>query len=182
MRLRCTSEGGKSELLNELVLKIRSETKDDLFGGEIPTTKFKEEFISLEKKLKALIKKILYDPKNKDWFKNAVDDSTYGRAVKTMKKHGIKDMEKIHLQIGLGDCFSIMRRHEKLFYPIFINEDKEFSFSNKTILEGAFSMISTMRAKLEAHYTGAKIKSGDEEILKIYLEKMNKCLDEALKS
>jgi len=182
LRLRCTSEGGKSELLNELVLKIRSETKDDLFGGEIPTTRFREEFINLERKLKALIKKKLYDPKNKEWFKDSVDSAIYGRALKIMKKNGIKDMGKIHLQIGLGDCFSIMRKHEKLFYPIFINEDEEFSFSNKTILEGVFSTITTMRAKLEAHYTGAKIKSGDEEILRVYLEKINKCLDSALKS
>lgn len=182
LRLRCTSEGGKSELLNELVLKIRSETKDDLFGGEIPTTKFKEEFIILERKLKNLIKKKLYDPKNKDWFKDSVDSAMYRRALKIMKKNGIKDMGKIHLQVGLGDCFSIMRKYEKILYPIFINEDKEFSFSNKTILEGVFSTITTMRAKLEAHYTGAKIKSGDEYILKVYLEKMNKCLDDALKS
>lgn len=182
LRLRCTSEGGKSELLNEFILKIRSETKDDLFGGEILTTKFKDEFVMLEKKIKDFIKKKLYNSKNRDWFKDAIDSSIYGRALKIMKKNGIKDMEKIHLQIGLGDCFSIMRKHENLFYPIFINEDKEFSFSNKTILEGVFSTITTMRAKLEAHYTGAEIKTGDEEILKLYLEKMNKCLDEALKS
>ncbi len=182
LRLRCTSEGGKSELLNEFVLKIRSQTKDDLFGGEIPTTKFKDEFITIERKFKSLIKKILYNPENKDWFKDAVDPSIYGRALKRMKKNGITDMNKIHLQLGLGDCISIARKYEKLFYPIFISEEKDFSFSNKTILEGAFSMITTMRAKLDAHYTGAKIKSGDEEILRVYLEKMNKCLDDALKT
>ena len=181
MRVRCASEGGKSEFLNELILKIRDETKDVLFGGEIPTPK-KEEFVLLEKKIKDIIKKKLYDPENKDWFKDAVDSSMYGRAVKRMKTQGIKDMGKIHLQVGLGDCFFIMRKHEELFYPIFINEDKEFSFPNKTILEGASSTITTMRAKLDAHYTGTEIKYGEKEMLKIELEKMNKCLDEALKS
>ena len=181
LRLRCTSEGGKTEVLNEFILKIRSETKDDLFGGEIQTTYFKEEFKTLEKKLKEVIKKVLYNPKSKNWFKDAVDEVIYGRAIKIMKKNGITDMDKIHLQITLGDCFFIMRKHENLFYPIFINESQAFSFNNKTILEGAFSTISTMRATLEAHYTGAEIKSGDEEVLRIYLEKMNKCLDEVLK-
>lgn len=183
LRLRCTSEGGKTEVLNEFIMKVRSETKDNLFGGEIQATYFKEEFITLEKKLKEVIKKLLYNPKNpknKNWFKDAVDEPIYGRAIKIMKKNGITDMDKIHLQITLGDCFSIMRRHEKLFYPIFINE-QAFSFNNKTILEGVFSTISTMRATLEAHYTGVEIKSGNEEILRIYLEKMNQCLDEALK-
>ncbi|OYD16500.1 hypothetical protein CH333_03265 [candidate division WOR-3 bacterium JGI_Cruoil_03_44_89] len=182
LRLRCTSEGGKAELLNEFILKIRSETKDDLFGGEIQTTKFKDEFLMLEKKLKNLIKKKLYDPENKDWFEEAVDPAMYKRALKIMKKNGITDIGKIHLQVGLGDCISIMRRHEKIFYPIFLSEEMESSFGNKTILEGVFGTITTMRAKLEAHYTGAKIKLGDEEILKLNLEKMNRCLDEALKS
>lgn len=179
LRLRCSSEGGRSEFLNELILKVRAETRDDLFGGEIEITKLKDEFVTLEGELKDLIKKKLYDPENKDWFKDAVDSSTYGRALKTMRKNGITDMGKIHLQIGLGDCFSIMRRHENLFYPIFINED---TFSNEVILEGAISIITTMRAKLEAHYTGAQVGSGDEQILRINLEKMNKCLDRALKS
>jgi len=179
LRLRCTSEGGRSEFLNELVLKIRSQTRDEFFGGEIKSTKFEDEFVTLEKKLKDVIKKKLHDPENKDWFKDAVDSSTYGRALRIMKKNGITDMGKIHLQIGLGDCFSIMRRHENLFYPIFINED---TFSNKVILEGAVSTITTMRAKVGAHYTGAEVQSGDEQILRIHLEKMNKCLDEALES
>lgn len=179
LRLRCASEGGKSELLNEFILKIRSTTKDELFGGEIPSTKFKEDFLMLERKLKKLIKTKLYNPGNRDWFKDSVDSSVYGRAIKTMKKNGIEDMKKVHLQISLGDCFAVMRKHDRLFYPVFIREDKEFSFSNKTIFEGALSMVSTMRGKLEAHYTGAQVKSGDKDILRIYLEKMHRCLDEA---
>lgn len=182
LRLRCTSEGGKSNLLNEFILKIRSETKDDLFGGEIQTIRYIEEFIILEKKMKGLVKKKLYDPNNKNWFRDAVDPQMYGRALKNMKKNGIEDISKIYLQIGLGDCISIMRKHEKIFYQVFLSGEIEFSFSNKTILEGAFSTITTMRGKLEAHYTGAKIKTGDEEILKLYLEKINKCLDIVLES
>lgn len=181
LRLRITSEGGKSEVLNEFIFKIRSETKDDLFGGEIQAVRFQDEFRMLEKKLKDTVKKKLYNPKDKDWFKNAVDYSMYGRALHVMKRNGITDMKKIHLQIGLGDCFAIMRKHENLFYPIFINEDREFSFSNKTMLEHAFSIITTMRANLGAHYTGIKVKPHDEAILKIYLAPMNKCLDEVLR-
>lgn len=181
IRLSITSEGGKSGFLNKLILKIRSETKDKLFGGEIKTTDFGEEFVTLEKKLKNLIKKKLYDPKNKEWFKDAISRDIYERALKNMKKYGIKNTKRIYLQIGFGDCFSIMRKHENLFLPIFINESKDFSFDNKTILEGAISKITTMRVKLKAHYIGAKIKSGDEEFLRLYLEKINKCLDVELK-
>jgi len=177
LRLKCASEGGKSELLKEFMLKIRSETKDNLFGGENITTPFKEEFVKLEEKFKGLIKKKLYSSKNKNWFKDAVDSSTYNKALKNMKKHGIIDMDKTYLQVGLGECISIMRMNEKLFYPVFIIENESFSFSNKTILEGAFSLITIMRVILEAHFTGMKTKAGDEEVLRVYLDKMNKCLD-----
>jgi DNA sulfur modification protein DndB len=181
IRLSCTSEGGKSEFLNKLILNIRSETKDKSFGGDIKTTEFGEEFLALEEEIKKLIKKKLYDPKNEEWFRATVSRDIYDRALKNMKKNGITDRLKIHLQIGLGDCFSIIRKYENLFFPIFINESEDFSFNNKTIFEGAISIITTMRAKLTAHYTGAKIRSDDEEILKLYLEKMNKCLDVELK-
>ncbi|MFH1824181.1 MAG: hypothetical protein ABH873_03030, partial [Candidatus Firestonebacteria bacterium] len=74
-----------------------------------------------------------------------------------------------------------MRTHSDKFYPIFL-ENEKFSFINKVILEGSFSLISIMRAKLEAHYTGDRINPSDEESLKIDLEKMNKCLDFALEN
>ena len=178
LRLRCTSEGGKTELLTEFIVKIRSETADDQFGGDIQLSKLKGAFVSLEKKLKVLIKKKLYDPKNKNWFKDVVDEAMYGRALKVMKKNGITDINKIHLQIGLGDCFDLMRKNSKLFYPVFVGENK--AFANRTILEGAFSVISTMRAKLEAHHTGSEIDSSDEDILRIHLKKTNDCLDKVL--
>ncbi|MCK4781417.1 DGQHR domain-containing protein [Candidatus Parcubacteria bacterium] len=178
LRLRCTSEAGKTDLLTEFILKIRSETDDDQFGGEIQVYKLKGSFLLLEKRLKKLIKKKLYDPKNKDWFRNATDEDMYGRALKIMKKNGIADMNKIHLQIGLGDCFSLMRKNSKLFYPIFIGENKPFA--NKTIFEGAISVISTMRAKLGAHHTGTEIRDREEDILIIHLEQINACLDKTL--
>ena len=182
LRLRCTSEGGKSELLTEFILKIRKEIGDELFGGEIQTIHFNKEFQELEKKIKSLIKQKLYDKNNENWFKDMVDKDIYEKAVKRMKKKGIKDMKKIHLQLTLGDCFRVIKKHKKLFYPFFINEENEFSFDNERELEAVFDKISIMRSNLEAHYTGAKIKIGDEEILKIYLERINKCLDKALKS
>lgn len=180
LRLRCTSEGGKAELLTEYILKIRKETGDELFGGEIPTIQFNKEFQELEKKIKMLIKQKLYNKNNENWFRDAVDKDIYEKALKKMKKKGISDIEKIHLQLTLGDCFRVMRKHKGLFYPLFINESYDFSFNNETELEAAFDKISIMRSNMVAHYTGTKIKAGDEEILKIYLERVNKCLDKAL--
>ncbi|MFH1376959.1 MAG: DGQHR domain-containing protein, partial [Candidatus Woesearchaeota archaeon] len=153
LRLRSTSEGGKSEVLNEFVLKIRHEIGDDKFGGEIPIHQYSKQFSNLEKKYKLLIKKILFDPENKNWFEDSVDKSIYGRILTIMKKNGVTDVNKAYLYTTLGDCIHIMRTHSDKFYPIFL-ENEKFSFINKVILEGSFSLISIMRAKLEAHYTG----------------------------
>ena len=179
LRLSSTSEGGRAELLNRFVLKIRTETKDNLFGGELSTGK---EFLNLEKKLKDLIFKKLYVRGKKDWFKDAVDEETYSRALKMMKRKEIIDMKKIHLQIGLGLCFDIMRKNKNLFYPIFVGANKDFTFKNTNLFEAAISAITDMRNRIEVHYTGEEIDLDDEEIVKIFLDKINKCLDEELKN
>lgn len=176
LRLRTTSEGGKSDVLDEFIQKIRAYTKDDRFGGEIKSS-FEGVFEDLERKLKDLIRRKLSVQYEEDWFKESVDSETYGRAVRIMEKNGITDRDKLHLQMTLGDCFATLRRHQSLFYPIFIDEKKEYSFDQKMSLEAAFALISSMRAKLGAHHTGAKVKLGDEDLLKIYLEKLDRCIE-----
>jgi len=181
LRLRCTSEGGKQEVLEEFIRRIKTATHDDKFGGEISSTKYMEEFTRIEGKIKELIKNIFYDSQDENWFKNKVaDKGIYGRALKKLKKNGMTDMNKIYLEIGFGDCFHIMRVHKEIFYPFFIgNED--FNFLNESTLQGAISHLTLMRGKCVAHSTETSMSEYDEIQLKVELEKMNKCIDKALK-
>ena len=73
-----------------------------------------------------------------------------------------------------------MRENKKVFYPKFIGGEHEFCFNNESLLEAAFSNITSYRPS-EAHYTGKEQKYGDEEVFKIYLKKLKNCLNLALK-
>lgn len=182
MRLNTTSEGGKSDLLNELVLQIRTETGDNAFGGEIKSSQMEKEFRELEEKLKKLIYTKLFDPENEDWFKSITDPYTYDTALRNAKKQGKADSGDLYLQVGLGECIGIMRKNKDIFYPIFIDEEKELGFGNERMLEAALTTISEMRNRFIIHYTGAKKKQSDEIIVKMYLDKMNSCINDELEN
>jgi len=175
IRKTATSEGARGELLNDLILKIKTETGDHLFGGETRQSQFSKEFVELERRLKELIKIKFYDSSDKEWFKKVAEPEMYGRAFKVMKKNGKQDVGEAYLFVGLGECCSLLRKHDKVFNSIFIGEDK---FHNKTMLEGALSTITTLRGKLEAHYTGTKATSEQKNMLKTQLQLINKCLDQ----
>jgi DNA sulfur modification protein DndB len=183
LRLRCASEGGKKEVLEDFVRIIKQDLADDTFGGEIETTKYMKEFNNLEKKLKSLIYYLFFDSHDINWFEHTVvDKGIFGRALKHMRQNGITDLNKVYLQIGLGDCFAIIRLHKEKFYPFFIGNDCEDKFSSDSVFEGMTSFISSMRGKCEAHYTGNQLTGPDEQMLKLVLEKMNGCLDLALET
>jgi len=180
LRLSCSSEGGKQKVLEDFIRRIRAITKDDKFGGEIPSVKYMDQLNILEGKMKELIKNIFYDKDDDEWFKNKIGDKgIYKRALKKMKRKGSSDMNKLYLEIGFGDCFHIMRIHNEKFYHYFIG-DEDFQFMNKGILEGAFSQVTAMRGKCVSHYTGTSMSEDDEKVLQVYLNKLNKCFDQAL--
>ena len=175
LRLKCTSEGGRVDVLNDFISNIRNGADDDQFGGDIE----RKEFKVLDKKLKTLIKNKYYDSNDSDWFKKLIDDQTYEKIKKYMNKNGITDESKAYLHMSIGQCIDLMRRHEEDFYPIFLDEEKEYAFSTRQDLEYAFSFVTGMRNRLDAHYTGIKKKQGEEQQLKIMLDKIILCIDNA---
>ena len=121
LKIRCTSEAGKKEVLDNFCLKIKSALKDEKFGGEIETVKFNDKFIDLEISLKELIKNKLNDGSN-NWFEKNVDKDIYQEASNRLKKNGMSDENKKYLQITMGQTFRIIRSKKDIFYPIFISE------------------------------------------------------------
>lgn len=174
LKLRITSEGGKDELLKEFIGYIRQETNDNLFGGEIElitTTKLKE----LEKKFKELIRVVLSKNEKDNWFKKKIPEDIYNRALKNMKKRGEKDIQKLYLQIILGECFTIMRKYKSLFYHLF--KEGEYGFGSDAEIEGAFDLISRVRGTQLVHDVGAKKKTHDDQLFEIYVDKFNRLID-----
>ena len=179
MRLSTTSEGGKSDLLSELILIIRSATEDSLFGGEIKSYQLDDEFRRLEQNLKNLIYAKCYSITNVNWFKDISDTFTFDKAYKSQLKQGKVDLNKLYLNIGLGECFGILRKNKDIFYCIFINDDNESSFSNEKILEAAITTVTEVRNQ-SIHYTGLKKKQYDDIIVKMNLDKLLNCINEEI--
>jgi len=172
LKLRITSEGGKDELLKELVIYIRQETGDELFGGEIESEVIKK-IRKLEKDLKELVRKVLEKHFGERWFEEKVPDDIRKRAIKNMKKHNTEDYNKAYLQMTFGECISTIKQNKSLFYPIF--QHGEYGFGSNRELEGAFDLISRLRTQ-EAHHVPMKKRTYDERLFEIYVEKINKCL------
>jgi hypothetical protein len=172
LRLKCTSEGGRDEVLTEMVVKIRDETGDIQFGGDIELKEFRQ----LERILKSTIKNKLYNNEDKDWFKKVVDRNTYNRILENMRKNGVTDENNAYLHMTLGQSIDLMRRKKEIFYPIFINDNEE-GFSTEPDLENAFRVITSVRNKSDSHYTGVKKKKDEDKIMSLYLDKVLACLN-----
>ena len=180
MRLTTASEGGKLDLLNELILEIRSVTDDNSFGGEIKSSQIEKDFRELEGKLKKIIYNKFYNSENKNWFKDITDPYTYDICIKRAQKQNKIITDKLYLEIGLGECFGIIRKNKSILYPIFIDEEKEMAFSNEKMLEAAITTVTEIRNRLIAHNTGTKKKQGDQIITKMYLDKLLYCINDEL--
>jgi len=164
-------------VLKKFILYIREGTGDHSFGGEIESVTSKE-LKELERKIKELIRLVL--SKNggeEDWFEKKVPPDIYKRALKNLEKRAEGDIKKAYLQLTLGECMTILRQNKLLFYPLF--RKSEQGFGSDSELEGAFDFITRIRTKM-VHYVGEEGKTHDDTLFKIYIEKLNKCVEPIL--
>jgi DNA sulfur modification protein DndB len=173
LKLRITSEGGKDELLKEFVIYIKQETGDELFGGEIESIG-SSMFRELEKKLKELINQIMEKNFGENWFEDKIPENIYKKAFKKIEKRGDIDKKKAYQQIIFGECIFIIRQYKNLFYPIF--KQCEHGFNSDTQVEGAFDQLSSYKATQTSHDVGLDIKTHEETLVEIFLDKINKCI------
>lgn len=181
LTLRCTSEGGRSELLAEFVMKIKSATGDQGFGGEIENPQSKE-FRELEQKLRELINLILSERYGENWIENkeVVPEDISKRCFKYLKEHNLEGKEKPYTQLTLGPCCSIIQKNEDLFNPIFVNDEN--GFANNVEFNAAIKQITRVRNTQTSHSVKAPVKAADEARLKLNLDQINECINEFLES
>ena len=112
LRLRCTSEGGKSELLEEITLKIKNLCGDSLFGGEIENP-HSQEFRELEQKLKDLINKVLTKTFDENWIEkeDIVPRDIYQQCLSHLKKNNLEGKKKPYTQLMLVPCCFILKKN-----------------------------------------------------------------------
>ncbi|MEM2945290.1 MAG: DGQHR domain-containing protein [Thermoproteota archaeon] len=177
MKLSTASEGGKDELLREFVIYIRNETNDPSFGGAIESQTIRE-IKRLESKLKELVRIVLSKEFGENWFESErIPGEIRGKAIKHATARGI-DRNKAYQQMTFGETIQIIRSNQRLFYPIFTRGS--YGFYGPSDLEGALSFLSSVRVDETHSDTGLERKMHDEALLKIYLEKINRCIDQVI--
>lgn len=174
LRLRCTSEGGKNETLQELVLKIKEIIDDKLFGGQMEEPHSKE-FLELERKLKKLVNDVMTKNFGDNWIENKIPQDIYKRCLKNLKKHKLEGKKKPYTQLTLGPLTFIIKQHKGIFHPIFV--DEEFGFGSETEFEGAIALIKRIRDTQSSHDVGVSKRKHDDVKLKINLDQINSCID-----
>lgn len=179
LKLRLSSEGGRSQFLNELASFIAHKTGDSEFasGIELQLDKVIRE---LERSFKECINSTLETGEAKDWFKEKMDKvnpAIYPRALKNLEKHHIKDPNKIYLQLTFGDCIAVItsKQYGDEFAKKFVGAHT--GFTSKAQLKGALDHINKIRQTQTAHDIGVSLKPHDLELFKIYIGIINSCLD-----
>lgn len=178
LRRGSSSEGGKDELVRDFVLYVKKSLNDPLFGGEISHPGIKE-IMHLEKRLQDLICDIYATDEREDRLAGRIPEDTFKMLEKQAASRGISPKHYYQL-LTLGQCVNVMRSDRGSFFPSFINNDAT-GFATEKDFETALDHVLRMR-RPETHSTLHQKRLGDDELLTVYLRRLNGCLDNCLPS
>lgn len=177
-----TSEAGKDEYSKLLVKTIRDGLRENDFGGDVSFAS--ADFTSLEKRLKELIRKKLYDG-TENWFENNVSKEIFGQSRNFAQKWGVTKPSEFYQHMTFGQVIGIMNEKREMFYPIFSEPAEGFGGKSRedkdARVRAALSLVNEQRT-LADHAIGVDAKKYDELILDPTLRKLNACLDRELGS
>ena len=175
LRLRCTSEGGKKEVLGELILSIREKTEDEFFGGKIESSSSKE-FTELETKLKKFVNDVMVENLGENWMEKIPQQDIYQRCLKYLKKHNLEGKRKPYTQLTLGPLTAIIKQFKDIFYSIFVDEDS--AFGTNAEFDGAIAQILRVRNTQNSHNVCVSTRKGDETKLRLNMDSIYSCIDQ----
>ncbi len=173
-KMRCSSEGGKDNLLKELMLFIKKHTKDTSFAAEIEALST-QDFGRLEVKLRELIRLKYKTDNENDWLNGKIPPDVYGQIKKLAESDGITDCSEIYKKLNLGQCVKIILNKQDLFENVFIT-DSQNSFRRWKECEVALEHIKERR-NAGTHNPDAVVKIDDDALSSTYLRKVNHCID-----
>lgn len=178
LRLRITSEGGKDELIEAFVLSIRGITGDTSFGGVIQVTDFNNEVIQFEREFAKFLFQVLEIQSIDDLQKHAPPD-VCGKLRKRRDSDLAKGIQKNDFSedITLGECLTILNYDDNwgLFKLFLVESEPGFNSIDET--KAALQSITKFRANT-LHGKAVSPKYKDRELNDIYLDKLNKCIED----
>jgi hypothetical protein len=174
-----SSEAGRGMILVECVNGIRDFTGEKAFAPRIPPQDdFSQRIIALERKLATFVFAVLNIQSEQDFAKYATPD-VRGRLLSRYK--GALERgdvtPNLYDYLTLGECKEMILDKKNLdkFLEVFLAARS--GFSTKEELEGALRGLVVQRDAI-MHGRVASRKYKDQELLNIYSDKLEKCMDE----
>jgi len=178
LRLRCNSEGGRSELALELAGKMALLLRDPQFVPG-PRSRFEEAITAFERTFaRFIIEKLERAPTvSGDWIKERLPAEIPKRLAETYGR--IPDDPSEYLT--LGQCRDIVQYHDNWFLVKDAFLGGRVGFPNQLSFMQALDYVGEHRHHVKH---GRPLKPGyaDEEMRDVYFEKLSKCLAEASQS
>lgn len=173
-----SSKAGRGMILTRFVNGIRSLTGEESFARHIPPDDFIKRIKGLERKLSAFVFTILNIQSERDLPKYAspnLCERVTGR-YKNEVNAGVVD-SKLCDYLTFGECKEMIqdRRNLDTFKQIFVAS--EYGFSNKEEMDGALQTLVNYSAGTR-HARPISPKYRQPELLHIYVDKLEKCMDE----
>jgi DGQHR domain-containing protein len=177
LRLRITSEGGKTELARTLSLAIRDFTGDKQFGGQIPNLDFETRVIHFERKFAKFVFSVLGIKSLSDLHQFAPSD-IYGKMKKKESEQSIQGLaENLCENLTLGECSEMLKfsNNWKLLRPNLL--ETQSGFLSEAEFQAAIQGVINLRNNL-LHGKTISHKYRERDLISIYLDKLEKCIEE----
>lgn len=174
LRVRCSSEGGRDDVIAEFVRAIRRQTNDKDFAPEVPEFELDSRIKRVERGLGDVLETVLSTVSD-NWFRDRVSDKVRDYVLEKRTKVGpspgpVQD----YMTFGqIGDTILSRADNRRDLRDAFLKE----GFCSMEEVTAAFATVNRLRADL---MHGRIISDADEMILDGYLTKFETVIRHAL--
>jgi len=172
LRRRCSSEGGKGDVSEDIIEHINLKLNEDMpkLYSKREVKPLQKEIEKIENELRNLIKvKMTEEFENE--YSNKIPIDVLLRSKRKMEEEGEKEIFNF---FGIGDCLKIIQKKDnwnKLFKNIFIGKKDKFLES-----EEFFSALKRIKSYRDAISHKRPYKRGGLDLLKQYINMVNSCI------
>ncbi len=177
-RLRASSEGGKSDLAQNLCLSMRESLGDRQFGGRIATRDIEVRFGEFERKFARFVLGVL-EVQSVEELQPYAPQDMYGKTRKKIMAENSKGIYRdLCEQFTIGECITIVEYGDNWdLFKLFLVESQS-GFGSHNEFRVAMQTVTDLRNTM-SHKKTPSGKYRETELADIYLDKLEKCIEES---
>lgn len=177
-RSRANSEGGRTDLAQTLCLSIRDYLGDRQFGGLIPRKDIETRLKEFERRFASFVLKAL-EAQSLEALRQYVPQDMFGKTKKKIIAENAKGVYRdLCEQFTIGECGTIVEYDDNwnLFKLLLI--ENASGFGSRTEFHVAIQAVTDLR-NTTMHRKTPFGKYRESELAEIYLDKLEKCVEES---